>query len=78
MPVVNTVLKRFPWGRAYLMAGWLFKQGKTRLQQNMTESERGELWDLMKKSGGQRAKLNAKEQKRFTGLVRQGMTGRKA
>jgi len=71
-------MKRFPWGRAYLIATWLFKQGRTRLTQNTTETERNELWKLMKKSAGQRSNLNAREQKRFTGLVRQAMTGRKA
>lgn len=71
-------MAKFPWGRAYLVAMWLFKQGRSRLEQNLTSSERSELLDLLRKSGGKRSNLSSRQQNRFTGLARQGLTGRKA
>lgn len=72
------ILSKFPWGRAYLAATWLYKHGRTRLEQNLTEKERRELWDLLRISGGRRSSLSSRQQKRFIGLARQGLTGRKA
>ena len=71
-------MAKFPWGRAVLVAQWLYKHGRTRLQQNLTNSERSELFSLLKKSGGKRSNLSSHQQKRFIGLARQGLTGRKA
>lgn len=64
------------WRVALDVARWLFKQGRERLNKNLTEPERGELWELMKRSKGRRVNLSSGEQKRFVDLVKQGATGR--
>ncbi len=64
------------WRVALDVARWLFKQGRERLNRNLSPEERGELWDLMKRSKGRRANLSPGEQSRFMDLVKQGATGR--
>lgn len=71
-------MTKIPWARAVFVAQWLYKHGRHRLEQNLTSSERSELFDLLKKSGGKRSNLSSRQQKRFIGLARQGLTGRKA
>ena len=71
-------MTRIPWARAVIVAQWLYKHGRQRLEQNLTSSERSELWDLLRKSGGKRSNLSSRQQKRFIALTRQGLTGRKA
>jgi hypothetical protein len=78
VPVAKAVMTKVPWARAWVVANWLFRQGRNRLEQNLTSSERSELWDLLRKSGGRRANLSSRQQKRFIALARQGLTGRKA
>lgn len=64
------------WRVALDVARWLFKQGRERLNRNLSEAERSELWDLLKRSKGRRANLSSREQSRFVDLVKQGATGR--
>jgi hypothetical protein len=64
------------WRVALDVARWLFKQGRDRLNRNLSEPERAELWDLMKRSKGRRVNLSSREQSRFVALVKQGATGR--
>ena len=78
MPAAKLIASRIPWARAVMIARWLYKHGRRRLEQNLTSSERSELWDLLRKSGGRRSSLSSRQQKRFIALVRQGATGRKA
>lgn len=71
------IAKRIPWARAFLAAQWMYKHGSERLKNNLTDKERGELWNLSRKSKGQRSNLSPKEQQRFIDLVRQAARGRK-
>jgi hypothetical protein len=64
------------WRFALDVARWLFRQGRERLNRNLDPEERGELWELMKRSKGRRANLSPYEQSRFLDLVKQGATGR--
>jgi hypothetical protein len=64
------------WRFALDVARWLFKQGRERLNRNLTPQERTDLWELMKRSKGRRANLSSREQKRFLDLVKRGATGR--
>lgn len=64
------------WRVALDVARWLFKQGRERLDRNLTKEEQGELWDLLKRSRGRRVNLSSREQGRFMELVKQGATGR--
>jgi hypothetical protein len=61
--------------RAWLVAQWLYRHGRERLQNNLDAPERTELWQLMKKSKGRPANLSARERNRFIALVRQAARG---
>ena len=78
MPLAKAVMTKVPWARAWVVANWLYRHGRQRLEQNLTSSERRELWDLLRISGGRRTNLSSRQQKRFIALARQGLTGRKA
>jgi hypothetical protein len=64
------------WRVAWDVAKWLFRQGRDRLDKNLTKDEQRELWELMKTSKGRRANLSSRQQSRFAALVKQGVTGR--
>jgi hypothetical protein len=64
------------WRALLAGARWLFKQGRDRLERNLTPDERRELWQLLRKSRGRRYNLSEREQDRFKELVRQGVFGR--
>ena len=78
MPLAKAVMTKVPWARTIMVARWLYKHGRQRVEQNLTSSERNEMWDLLRKSGGKRSNLSSPQQRRFINLVRQGATGRKA
>ena len=64
------------WRAVWGVAVWLFKQGRDRLNRNLAEGERRELWELMRKSKGRRSNLSHREQDRFRALVKRAVTGR--
>jgi hypothetical protein len=64
------------WRAAFAAARWLYGQGRERLDKNLTPFEQRELWELLKKSRGRRARLSRREQDRFRALVRSGVFGR--
>ena len=75
MPSPLTLARRVPWVRAWLLAQWLYHQGRERLERNLDGPERAELWQLMKRSKGRPANLSASERNRFLALVRQAARG---
>jgi hypothetical protein len=68
--------RRVPWMRAWLVAQWLYRHGRERLERNLDPPERAELWQLMRKSKGRPVNLEAAERDRFVVLVRQAARGR--
>ncbi len=76
MPSAMTAIRRIPWKRVWITAGWLFNQGRARLEQNLTAKEREELWDLMKRSKGVPTNLSKRQRDRFRELVSRAARGR--
>jgi hypothetical protein len=72
-----TALRRVPWVRFWVAATWLYKHGRDRLENNLSEGERTDLWRMMRKSKGRPGNLSSRERDRFKTLVRQAITGRK-
>jgi hypothetical protein len=62
--------------RAWLVAQWLYRHGRERLERNLDASDRAQLWELMRKSKGRPVNLSAAERDRFVRLVRQAARGR--
>ena len=75
MPSPLALARRVPWMRLWLAAQWLYHQGRRRLERNLTESERAELLELMRRSKGRRGNLSRRQQSRFATLVKQGVRG---
>ena len=65
-----------PWVAALEAARWLFNQGRDRLNENLSDHERQELWRLMRKSKGRRSNLTDRDWTRFKNLVKKGLTGK--
>jgi hypothetical protein len=78
MPGTITALRRVPWMRVWLVATWLYRNGRHRLETNLAPQDRRDLWELMRKSGGRPQNLSRRERDRFRDLVRQAATGRPA
>jgi hypothetical protein len=76
VPSPLTALRRVPWMRVWLAAQWLYRQGRRRLEENLSERERRELLELMRKSKGRQSNLSSREQDRLRRLVRKALTGR--
>jgi hypothetical protein len=72
-----TALRRVPWVRFWVAATWLYKHGRDRLENNLSEGERTDLWRMMRKSKGKPGNLSSRERDRFKTLVRQAITGRR-
>lgn len=64
--------RRIPWVRVMMAARWLYERGKS----NLSEAERRELGQILRKSKGDPRKLVASERQRIRGLVTKGLRGK--
>ena len=64
--------KRIPWVRVVMIARWLYERGRD----NLSDAERRELGQHLRKSKGDPRKLSVKERQRVRALVSKGVTGR--
>jgi hypothetical protein len=64
--------RSIPWVRVVVAARWLYERGKD----NLTQAERRELGQLLRKSKGDPRKLSAKERDRVRAVVVKGLTGK--
>jgi len=67
--------KRVPWAKVWLAALWLAKNGKERIDRNLTQREQAELWNLMKKSKGRPGNLTHKDRGRVKDVVGKAIRG---
>ncbi len=76
MASAASAIKRVPWKRVWVASLWLYNQGRTRLEKNLSPKERDELWSLMKRSKGLPTNLSQRQRDRFRELVGRGIRGR--
>lgn len=76
LPAIAARFTTARWRVVWTVAVWLFKQGRDRLNRNLSEPERRDLWELMRKSKGRRSNLSSREQDRFRKLVKRAALGR--
>jgi hypothetical protein len=76
MPSALTAIRRIPWKRVWITSLWLYNQGRSRLEQNLTPKERDELRSLMKTSKGIPSNLSKRQRDRFRELVSRAVRGR--
>jgi hypothetical protein len=66
---VLTAARRVPWTRVIAAVGWLATVGR-KYWDRLSPDERREVFDLLRKSGGQRSNLSSTEQDRVVELLR--------
>jgi hypothetical protein len=59
--------RALPWARIYFLSEWAYRKSRA-VHGRLTEAERGELGQLLKKSKGRRRNLSAREFERLRGL----------
>lgn len=72
MAPLARLTRRIPWVRVYFAARWLYERGKN----NLTEAERRELGQILRKSKGDPRKLTVTERERVRGIVKKGVRGK--
>jgi hypothetical protein len=69
------VWKRIPWKMVWTVSVWLANKGRERVQQNLTEKEQSEFWNLAKKSKGRPDALPARDRTRMKNIVGKAIRG---
>ena len=54
---------------------WLLKKGRDRIEQNLTQREQTEFWNLVKKSKGKPGNLSQRDRTRLKHLVGKAIRG---
>ncbi|HEX5762654.1 MAG TPA: hypothetical protein VFY04_05990 [Solirubrobacterales bacterium] len=67
--------RRIPWKMVWAVAIWLSEKGRERVETNLTQKERTELWTLVKKSKGRPGNLAGREQTRVRNIVTKAVRG---
>ena len=75
MPSALTAIKRIPWKRVWITALWLYNQGRSRLEQNLTPKEREEFWGLIRGAKGNPGNLSKRQRERVRELVGKAVRG---
>jgi hypothetical protein len=69
------IWKRVPWAKVWVVSLWLLKQGRDRIEGNLTQREQAEFWNLIKKSKGLPGNLTKRDRTRFKHLVGKAIRG---
>ena len=72
--LVSSRARAVSWTALYKSATWLYGKGQ-QFWDNLTNAERSELGDILRKSKGRRANLTSKERDRLKELVKKGFKG---
>ena len=64
--------RRLPWVRVMMVARWLYERQKD----NLTQAERRELGQMLRKSKGDPRRLSVKEKERMRAVVSKGIRGK--
>ena len=69
------VWKRVPCQTVWVAPLWLVKQGRDRIEANLTKREQTELWNLVKKSKGRPGNLAKRDRTRVKHIVGKAIRG---
>ena len=69
------VWKRVPWAKVCVVTLWLMKKGQDRIQQNLSQHEQTEFWNLLKKSKGRPGNLTQRDRTRMKNIVGKAIRG---
>ena len=69
------VWKRIPWKLVWAVAVWLGKKGRERVEDNLTQKEQTEFWNLLKKSKGRPDNLSQRDRTRMKNIAGKAIRG---
>lgn len=75
MPSAVSLAKRVPWMKVWATAAWLVAKSRARLDDNLTEAERGELRKLLTSSKGNPGNLSQRQRNRVKAIVKKAAVG---
>lgn len=69
------IWKRIPWKMVWTVVVWLGSKGRERVQDNLTQKEQQEFWNLLKRSGGRPAALSQRDRTRMKNIAGKAIRG---
>jgi hypothetical protein len=72
---VPAVWKRIPWKMVWTVVVWLGSKGKERVDDNLTQKEQSEFWNLLKKSKGRPGGLSQRDRTRIKNITGKAIRG---
>ncbi len=69
------IWKRIPWKLVWTVVVWLGNKGRERVEQNLTQKEQSEFWNLLKKSKGKPGNLSGRDQTRIKNIAGKAIRG---
>ena len=69
------VWKRIPWRMVWAVVLWLGARGRERVENNLSEKEQREFWNLVKKSKGRPGNLPQRDRTRLKNIAGKAVRG---
>ncbi|HEV7483160.1 MAG TPA: hypothetical protein VGO13_08680 [Solirubrobacterales bacterium] len=69
------VWKRIPWKMVWTVVVWLGNKGRERVEDNLTQKEQSEFWNLLKKSKGKPGNLSQRDRTRIKSIAGKAIRG---
>ncbi|HET8813760.1 MAG TPA: hypothetical protein VFM51_02250 [Solirubrobacterales bacterium] len=67
--------KRVPWKMVWAASIWLAEKGRERVEQNLSQHDRTEFWNLLKKSRGRPSNLTNRDKSRLRNIAGKAIRG---
>ena len=69
------IWKRIPWKMVWTVVVWLGNKGRERVEDNLTQKEQSEFWNLLKKSKGRPGNLSQRDRTRIKNIAGKAIRG---
>jgi hypothetical protein len=69
------VWKRIPWKMVWAVAVWLGNKGRERVEDNLSQKEQSEFWNLLRKSKGRPDNLSQRDRTRVKSIAGKALRG---
>jgi hypothetical protein len=69
------VWRRIPWRMVWAVVLWLGARGRERVENNLSEKEQREFWNLVKKSKGRPGNLPQRDRSRLKNIAGKAVRG---
>jgi hypothetical protein len=69
------IWKRIPWKMVWTVVVWLGNKGRERVEDNLTQKEQSEFWNLLKKSRGRPENLSQRDRTRIKSIAGKAIRG---